>query len=101
MARTYDIWAAVTDGGNGVWYTGVDGVAHIPAFPIKPVDTLGAGDIWHGAFALAIAEGQEAVDGIRFANATAALKCMKPGGREGCPDRAAVLSFLKDNADRA
>jgi len=99
VARTYDIWAAVTDGGNGVWYTGPAGIAHTPAFPIKPVDTLGAGDIWHGAFALALAERRTEAEAIRFANATAALKCMKPGGREGCPDRAAVMQFLKDQDD--
>ena len=94
VARAHDIWAAVTDGANGVWYTGPDGVAHVPAIPIRAVDTLGAGDIWHGAFALALAEGQSEADGIRFANATAALKCLSTGGREGCPDRAAVTQFL-------
>jgi len=97
VAREHDIWAAVTDGGNGVWYTAPDGIEHVPAFPIRPVDTLGAGDIWHGAFALALAEGQSEIDGIRFANATAALKCLKTGGREGCPTRAEVVRFLEDN----
>jgi sulfofructose kinase len=100
LARAHDIWAAVTDGGNGIWYTDRDDVVHVPAFPIRAVDTLGAGDIWHGAFALALAEGQGEADAIRFASATAALKCMKPGGREGCPDRAAVTQFLKENAGR-
>ncbi|MCB1355079.1 MAG: sugar kinase [Maritimibacter sp.] len=94
LTREHDIWAAVTDGENGVWYSAGDGVAHVPAFPVPAVDTLGAGDIWHGAFALALAEGQSEAEAIRFANATAALKCMHPGGRLGCPDRAAVTQFL-------
>lgn len=45
VARAHDIWAAVTDGVNGVWYNGPDGVAHFLAIPIRAVDTLGAGDI--------------------------------------------------------
>lgn len=102
LARQHDIWAAVTDGKNGVWYTapGGDapgGVEHVPAFSIAAVDTLGAGDIWHGAFALALAEGQGEAQAIRFANAAAALKCMRPNGREGCPERAAVTQFLRDH----
>ena len=46
----------VTDGENGVVMV-VDGeIRHVPAFAITPVDTLGAGDVWHGAFALALGE---------------------------------------------
>lgn len=67
---------------------------HLPAPSIVPVDTLAAGDIWHGAFALALAEGQ-AVDGAAaFANTAAALKCQRPGGRSGAPTRAEVEVVL-------
>ena len=91
-------WACVTDGANGVWYTGETGVEHIPAFRVDVVDTLAAGDVWHGAFTLALSEGQDEAQAIRFANATAALKCTIFGGRSGTPDRAAVLTFLKENS---
>ena len=97
IAETYGCWACVTDGENGVWFTGVKGVEHMPAFPIQPLDTLAAGDIWHGAFALALAEGQTEPTAIRFANAAAALKCMTIGGRNGCPTRADVTRYLKEN----
>ena len=90
-------WACVTDGANGVWYTAAHGIEHIPAFRVTVKDTLAAGDVWHGAFALALAEGQGEPDAIRLANATAALKCMTFGGRSGTPDRAAVETFLKEN----
>lgn len=89
-------WACVTDGENGVWYTTASGIAHEPAFRVDVVDTLAAGDVWHGAFALALAEGQPERDAIRFASATAALKCTQFGGRLGTPDRATVLTFLKE-----
>ncbi len=89
-------WACVTDGENGVFYTSENGIAHIPAFHVSVVDTLGAGDVWHGAFALGLAEGQSEVESIRFASAAAALKCTKFGGREGCPSREEVLKLMKE-----
>jgi sulfofructose kinase len=88
-------WACVTDGEHGVF---VAGGGHVPALPVQAVDTLGAGDVWHGAFALRLAEGAEETEAIRFANAAAALKCARPWGREGCPTRAETEAFLKETA---
>lgn len=95
LARRYGIWAAVTDGAEGVWHSGPRGVLHTPAFPVEAVDTLGAGDVWHGAFALALAEGQSESDAVRFASAAAALKCTRPGGRAGFPTRAEVDGLMR------
>lgn len=74
-----------------------DGIEHhLPAPPIVAVDTLGAGDIWHGAFALALAEARPVAAAARFANAAAAIKCQRPGGRQGAPTRDEVdASLLK------
>ncbi|MCB2150017.1 MAG: sugar kinase [Rhodobacteraceae bacterium] len=94
----YGAWVAVTDGANGVWYSGDAGIGHVPAFAVAVVDTLGAGDIWHGAFTLRIAEGAEEADAICFANAAAALKCRAFGGAAACPDRKATEEFLKEVA---
>jgi sulfofructose kinase len=58
------------------------------------VDTLAAGDVWHGAFAVAIAEGQCVADSAAFATAAAALKCQRPGGRLGAPSRSEVAALL-------
>jgi sulfofructose kinase len=88
-------WACVTDGADGVY---VRLGPHIPAPQIAAVDTLGAGDVWHGAFALRLAEGAEEAQAIRFANAAAALKCARPWGRLGCPTRAETERFLKETA---
>jgi sulfofructose kinase len=65
------------------------------------VDTLGAGDVWHGAFALALAEGRPERQAVRFASAAAALKCTRFGGRNGAPRRAEVDAFLSSGARRA
>ena len=91
-------WVAVTDGARGVWFTEGAGVSHVPAFPVAAVDTLAAGDIWHGVFALRLAEGAEERSAIRFANAAAALKCRAFGGAAACPDRSATELFLKETA---
>ena len=64
--------------------------------PVEVVDTLGAGDVWHGAFALALAEQQPEIPAVRFANAAAAIKCTRFGGRKGAPTRAEVEQFLQE-----
>ena len=88
-------WACVTDGANGVF---VRGGGHVAAPRVAVVDTLAAGDVWHGAFTLRLAEGAGETEAVRFANAAAALKCMQFGGREGCPTRAETDRFLKEYA---
>lgn len=88
-------WIAVTDGGNGVyWHDRTGSLAHAPAFTVPVVDTLGAGDVFHGAFALALASGATEETAIRSAQAAAALKCTKPGGRAGIPTATEVISFM-------
>ena len=86
----------VTDGENGVVMVQDYVVHRFPAFDIEPVDTLGAGDIWHGAFVLALGEGMSEEEAILFASAAAAIKCSRSGGREGAPTRQEVLKFLKE-----
>ena len=87
-----------TDGERGTLFVENGAVAQVPAFKVRAVDTLGAGDVWHGAFALALAEGAPEGQAIRFANAAAALKCTAFGGRRGSPDRAAVEALLEGAA---
>lgn len=84
----------VTDGERGCWYMDGRMVRHVPAFPVTAIDTLGAGDTWHGALALALAEGQPLARAVRFANAAAGLKCTAFGGRKGMPDRPRVDALL-------
>lgn len=71
---------------------------HVAAPRIVAVDTLAAGDVWHGAFTLALAEGQDIPAAARFANAAAALKCTRAGGRRGAPRRAEVAALLREAA---
>ncbi|MCO4053999.1 MAG: sugar kinase [Bosea sp.] len=91
-------WLAVTAGERGVWVREGGSITHVEAFPIQAVDTLAAGDVWHGAFALALAEGRPEMQAVRFANAAAAIKCTRFGGRKGAPARAEVELFLKERS---
>lgn len=95
VARRAGRWCCVTRGADGVLV--VDGRAdarsagtpsEVPAFKVTSVDTLGAGDVWHGAFALALAEGSDENTAVRAACAAAAIKVTRTGGRQGSPTRA-------------
>jgi sugar/nucleoside kinase (ribokinase family) len=86
---------AVTDGPNGVYWLDADNLHHMPAFQVAAIDTLGAGDTFHAAFTLALAEGRDLTEALRFASAAAALKCTRFGGAAGSPRRGEVDEFLK------
>ena len=95
---TYGGWACVTLGAEGVMYRGPKGAGHVEGYSVKVTDTLGAGDVWHGAFALKLAEGANETDAIRFANAVAAIKCTRSGGRAGTPTRQETEEFMQEMA---
>jgi len=68
--------AAVTRGEKGtLWLTpGMAAPQEIPAFPVEVTNTTGAGDVFHGAYALAMAEGMPIEAALRFASAAGALR---------------------------
>ena len=82
-----NVCCGVTLGAAGVmWFDG-ERIKSAPSPAVKAVDTLAAGDTWHGAFALALAERKDLRAAIDFATAVAALKCTRFGGRAGIPKR--------------
>lgn len=98
IALRTDAALAVTLGAGGVLYFEAGRMERLPAFPVRAVDTLGAGDTFHGALALALAEGRAWPDALRFAAAAAALRCARPGGRGAFPSRAEVEALLAASA---
>ena len=90
--------AAVTLGAQGTLWLDQTGIHKQAAFTVKVVDTTGAGDVYHGAYTLAIGEGQTVIEAMRFASAVAALKCTRRGGRAGIPSRDEVNVFLAGQA---
>jgi sulfofructose kinase len=97
IAAASGAFLAATDGANGMFWLvpGMPGECRrMPAFAIQPIDTLAAGDVFHGAFVLALAEGRAETEAMRFAAAAAAIKCTRFGGITGAPRRAEVEAFM-------
>jgi sulfofructose kinase len=95
IARLTPSFLAGTRGSQGtLWLDAQQKLQQTPAFPVHTVDTLGAGDVFHGAFALAITEQQPLTEALRFASAAAALKCTRFGGAFAAPQRAEVAALL-------
>ena len=77
----------VTLGPKGAWvWTRESGhVLKVPAPAVKAVDTLGAGDVWHGAFTWGLVMGLPMPEIVQWANLAAAMKCEVFGGVTGTP----------------
>jgi len=101
IAQETGAWCAVTMGAEGVLHGRAGTIVHSPAFRVTAVDTLGAGDVWHGALALALAEGLDETAAVRAASAAAAIKVTRPGGRAGAPTRAERDALLSSTAGSA
>ena len=96
IAKLTSSFLAGTRGARGtIWLDAQQNLQQTPAFPVHTVDTLGAGDVFHGAFALAITENQDVPSALRFASAAAALKCTRFGGAFAAPQRAEVTELLR------
>jgi sulfofructose kinase len=67
----------------------------VPSPRVEAVDTTGAGDVFHGAYALALAERRDIESAAVFACTAAALKCTRAGARAGTPTRAEVERLLQ------
>lgn len=95
LGDSFKGFLAFTDGADGVYWLDNGEVRHLPAFKVKAVDTLGAGDVFHAGFAVRLVESGDVVEAMRFASAAAAIKCTRFGGLLGAPTRAEVDEFLK------
>lgn len=97
QVRTKGI-VAVTLGADGFAWLEEGTIRRVSAFPIEVIDTLAAGDVFHGAFALGLAEKLSIADAGRFAGAAAGLKCTRWGGRAGIPTREELDRFMAQAA---
>jgi sulfofructose kinase len=96
IAQHSAAFLAVSNGPDDVVYLEADTLRFLPVFKIAAVDTLGAGDAFHGGFALALAEGRSEVEAMRFGAAVAGIKCSRLGGSAGSPTRAEVDALLAE-----
>ena len=85
----------VTDGKHGAYYLDGESLIRVPPPKVLARDTTGAGDNFHGAFALAISRGFDLYDAVRFSTAVASLSCREYGGREGIPEYEEAAKVMK------
>jgi ribokinase len=71
-----------------------DGLLEVDVLPLTPIDTVGAGDSFAGALAVALGEGQSLVNAIRFANVAGALATQQAGAQAAIPKREQILARL-------
>lgn len=70
-----------------------NGYKIVPTIRVKSVDTTGAGDIYHGAFAYFISNNYNLEESIKYASVTAALSTTKLGSRITVPSLEEVLNY--------
>ena len=81
---------------GGLLYNGND-IINYPIYPAKVVDSNGSGDVFHGAFAAAVAKGYDYLKCCHFSSAVSGLKCMGVGARESVPNFETTKNYLKEN----
>lgn len=94
MAQFTDAFLATTNGPLPVLWRENEAIRVMPVFEMAAIDTLAAGDVFHGAFTLTLAEGRGIAEAMRFAAAAAGLKCTRLGGATGAPRRHEVEALL-------
>jgi ribokinase len=84
--------AVVTAGARGAALAGPDGTHAIEGFNVQAVDTVGAGDTFVGALAVALAAGVPAPEAVRAAAAAGAAAVTRPGAQTAMPRPADILA---------
>lgn len=77
-------------------YLGPGGGIAVGTLPIRPVDTVGAGDSFVGGFAAAIDRGFDLAEALRYASVGGALACLQPGAQPSLPVLSAIEGRLAD-----
>ena len=87
----------VKTGKEGAYFSQLGGKAgYSPAFPVKEkVDTVGAGDVFHGAYVVGLLRGLSPKEAARLATGVSCIKCTRIGGRAGIPDWDTVQKYLQ------
>ncbi len=85
----------ITRGGKGAYYPAGDKLYQVAAPPVKAIDTIGAGDNFHAAFALALKKGFDLPQAVKFSVAVASLSCREYGSRQGIPKMPEAMEVAK------
>jgi ribokinase len=96
VAEAAQTTVIVTLGGEGVSAYAGGKIYDVTALLITPVDTVGAGDAFVGAFAAAIDSGGDLSRGLAYGAVAGALACLTPGAQPSLPTKAAIDGRLRD-----
>jgi ribokinase len=84
----------ITMGSAGAYVATKEISQMVPGFKVKAIDTVAAGDVFNGALAVALAEGNSMVEATKFANAAAAIAVTRPGAQASAPVRNEIEAML-------
>ena len=84
----------ITLGARGAFVAGRQDRGLVKGYKVKPVDTTGAGDVFNGTLAVALAEGKSLLDAARFASAAAAISVTRLGAQTSAPTRGEIDQLL-------
>lgn len=84
----------LTLGARGAYVAAPSTRQLVPGFRVKAVDTTAAGDVFNGALAVALGEGQSLLDAVRLANAAAAISVTRLGAQPSAPQRKEIEALL-------
>ncbi len=84
----------ITMGAHGLFAAGGGVQRFIPGYTVNAVDATGAGDMFNGALAVAIAEGRSLLEAAAFANAAAAISVTRLGAQASAPTRKEIDRLL-------
>jgi sugar/nucleoside kinase (ribokinase family) len=94
LRKSHNGMLCVTLGVRGSMLLDGTQLYRVPAPSVRAVDATGAGDVFRGAFIVALLRGDSPLDILRFANAAAALSCTREGALDSVPTRHEVEAFL-------
>ncbi len=90
----------VTRGEKGAYYFSSDTLYQVVAPAVNAIDTIGAGDNFHAAFALALAKGFDLHRAVKLSVAVASLSCREYGGRNGIPNMQEAMEVAEKLEER-
>jgi len=88
------VGAVLTLGRAGAFAVSHTGSSRVPALDIVPVDTVGAGDAFVGAFAAALDRGYPVVDALQWGSVAGGLACLTAGAQTSLPTEAEIRAAL-------
>ena len=86
----------ITLGSKGAFVSALDMQGLVPGFQVEAVDTTAAGDVFNGTLSVALSEGRDLEQAVRFANAAAAISVTKAGAQPSAPKRTEIECFLRE-----